>query len=181
MMEIQKEEFEKVIEHLKTELGKLRTGRANPGMIEDVKVDYYGTPTPINQLGNITVPEARQLLIIPWDKAALPGIEKAIRDSGLGLNPANEGDKIRLNIPPLTEERRREITKISGKVVEEARVRIRSLREESLKTLKKQEEDGAIREDEKFRQQEALQKLVDEYNQKIKDIAEAKEKEIMTV
>ena len=180
-MEIQKAEFDKIIEHLKSELAKLRTGRANPAMVEDLKVDYYGTPTPIKQLGNITVPEARQLLLIPWDKAALQPIEKAVRDANLGLNPANEGDKIRLNIPPLNEERRRELAKISGKLVEEARVKIRTLREELLKDIKKQEQEGKIREDERFRRQEELQKLVDEYNGKIKELAEAKEKEIMTV
>lgn len=180
-MEIPKEEFKKTVEYLREELAKLRTGRANPAIIEDLKVDYYDTPTPIKQLGNITVPEPRQLLIIPWDKATLQPLEKAIRDSGLGFNPANEGDKIRLSIPPLNEERRKELTKISSKIAEEARVKIRSLREDFLKGVKKLEEDGKIREDERFRKQEELQKLVDEYNNKIKELAEAKEKEIMTV
>ncbi|MBI4050356.1 MAG: ribosome recycling factor [Candidatus Doudnabacteria bacterium] len=181
MIEQKKQEFENIIVHLKLELAKLRTGRANPAMVGDLKVDYYGTPTPIKQLGSIAVPEPRQLVIQPWDKNALQPVEKAIRDSDIGLNPANEGDKIRVTIPELTEERRRELTKLAGKTAEEARVKIRTLREEIWKGIKQQEESGKITEDDKFRQQEKLQKLIDEYNGKIKELAETKEKEIMTI
>src|SRR3989344_6800276 len=144
-----KAEFEKVIEQLQTELSKLRTGRANPVMIENVMVDYYGTPTPIKGLAQITVPEPRQLLVQTWDKNALAPAEKAIRDAGLGLNPTNEGDKLRITIPELTEERRRDLLKIVGKEAEETKIRVRNVREEVMKELKKTEEAGQISEDEK--------------------------------
>ena len=176
-----KPDFEKVLDQLMAELSKLRTGRANPAMIEDVRVDYYGTPTPVKQLANITVPEPRQLVVQTWDKNALAPAEKAIRDAGLGLNPTNEGDKLRITIPQLTEERRRELLKIVGKEEEEAKIRIRGIREDILKELKKQQESNQISEDEKFRLQDALQKMVDEFNAKIKEIAESKEKDMMTI
>ncbi|OGE76601.1 MAG: ribosome recycling factor [Candidatus Doudnabacteria bacterium RIFCSPHIGHO2_02_FULL_48_21] len=176
-----KPDFEKVLDQLMAELSKLRTGRANPAMIEDVRVDYYGTPTPVKQLANITVPEPRQLVVQTWDKNALAPAEKAIRDAGLGLNPTNEGDKLRITIPQLTEERRRELLKIVGKEAEEAKIRIRGIREDILKELKKQQESNQISEDEKFRLQDALQKMVDEFNAKIKEIAESKEKDMMTI
>ena len=176
MPDLNRTKFDQAIENLAQELAKLRTGRANPAVLEDLKVDYYGTPTPVKQLGSISVPEARQLVLAPWDKNALAPMEKAIRDCGLGLNPVNEGDKLRITLPQLNEERRRELAKIVGKTAEEARVRVRAVREELWREIKK-----LPNEDERFRQQEALQKVVDEYNAKIKTIAEAKEKEIMTV
>ncbi|MBI4050209.1 MAG: ribosome recycling factor [Candidatus Doudnabacteria bacterium] len=174
-------DFEKAIEFLKVELGKLRTGRANPALIEDLKIDYYGAPTPVKQVASISVPEARQLLVQPWDKNALAPLEKGIRDAGLGLNPTNEGDKLRITLPALNEERRRELTKLVGKFAEEARVRIRNAREEIIKDLKRKEEAGTISEDQKMREQKKLQDQVDEFNKKVKEIAETKEKEIMTV
>ena len=176
-----KAQFEDIISHLHAELEKLRTARANPAMVEDLQADYYGTKTPLKQLGSISVPEPRQLLISPWDKSVLAAIEKAIRDSGLGLNPANEGDKIRVTVPQLTEERRKELTKIAGKTGEETRVRLRNLREELTKEIKKEFEEKAITEDDKFRVQEELQKVMDEYNKKVKDLQDTKEKEIMTI
>ena len=176
-----KGKFEEIILHLRAELQKLRTARANPAMVEDLQADYYGTKTPLKQLGSISVPEPRQLLISPWDKSVLGGIEKAIRDSGLGLNPANEGDKIRITVPQLTEERRKELTKIAGKTTEEARVRLRNLREDLGKEIKKEFDEKVITEDDKFRLQEELQKYTDEYNKQIKEQQEAKEKEIMTI
>lgn len=181
MLEAKKPEFEKIIDAFKGELSKLRTARANPAMVEGVKVNFYDTLVAINTLGTISIPEPRQILIMPWDKNALQPIEKAIREAGLGLNPANEGDKIRITVPDLTEERRKELAKIVGKMAEESRIRLRNLREEIVKDLKKQEEAGSISEDAKFRSQEDLQKIVDEYNKKIKESAEAKEKEIMTI
>lgn len=179
--ESKKLEFEQIIEHLRAELAKLRTGRANSALVEEIKVDYYGTPTPVKGLASITVPEARQLAIQPWDKAALQPMEKAIRDGGLGLNPTNEGDKLRITIPELTEERRKELSKIVGRVAEESRVRVRNIREEILKAAKADEEAGKISEDEMSRTKEQLQKVVEDYNKKIKDITETKEKEIMTI
>ena len=178
---IENKNFEEAVNALKAELSKLRTGRAQPAIIEDVRVDYYGTPTPVKQLGNISVPEPRQLVIQAWDKNALAPMEKAIRDAGLGLNPTNEGDKLRITIPALTEERRKELLKVAGKLAEESRIRIRAAREEIQKEVKKKEADGAIGEDERFRLLEQLQKMVDEYNAQIKQILEVKEKEMMTV
>src|SRR3989344_4094520 len=173
--------FDQALERLAEELGKLRTGRANPSLIEDIKADYYGTPTPLKQMANISVPEARQLLLQPWDKNALQPIEKAIRDSGLGLNPTNEGDKLRITIPALNEERRKELIKVAGKLAEEARIKVRSIREDVVKEIKAGEEKGDISEDARFRMQDELQKVVDDYNTKIKDILAVKEKEMMTV
>src|SRR3989344_4963918 len=138
--------FDQALERLAEELGKLRTGRANPSLIEDIKADYYGTPTPLKQMANISVPEARQLLLQPWDKNAMQPMEKAIRDAGLGLNPVNEGDKLRITLPELNEERRRELAKIVGKTAEEARVRVRAVREEIVKRIKQDEDDGKISE-----------------------------------
>ena len=176
-----KAELEKVLVSLKAELSKLRTGRANPAMIDGIRVDYYGTMMSLNQMSAVSVPEPRQLLITPWDKNALLAIEKAIRDANLGLNPANEGDKIRITIPELTEERRLELVKVAARIVEEARVKVRSIREEIWKDIQNQEGSGKITEDDKFTLKNELQKLVDEYNEKIKGMAEGKEKEIMTI
>ncbi len=181
MLDLNRSQFDQVLEHLQVELAKLRTSRANPALIDDLKVDYYGVPTALKQLGSISVPEPRQLLIQPWDKNALAPIEKAIRDAGLGLNTANEGDKIRISLPELNEERRKELTKVVGRIAEQARIKLRAVREEIFKDIKNQEAAGKISEDERFRQQEKLQELVDEYNKKIKELAEAKEKEIMTI
>jgi ribosome recycling factor len=181
ILEDKKEQFEKVISFLKGELAKLRTGRANPAIIEDLKVEYYGAPTPIKQLGSIHVPEPRQLVIQPWDKNAALAIEKAILEANLGFNPVNEGDKIRITLPELTGERRKELVKVANRVAEEARVQVRNIREEIWKEIKKSQEAGKISEDDKFRLQEKLQELIDDYNQTIKQLAEAKEKEIVTL
>jgi len=176
-----KVELEKVIEHLQTELSKLRTGRANAALVEDIKVDYYGTNVPVKQIASISIPEPRQLVITPWDKNAVQPTEKAIRDANLGFNPVNEGDKIRITLPELTQERRQDLVKVANRMAEEARVRVRNIREEIVKEIKKQEEAGEISEDDRFREQEKLQAAVDEYNGKIKEFAERKEKEIMTI
>ncbi|MDP3994039.1 MAG: ribosome recycling factor [Candidatus Doudnabacteria bacterium] len=181
MPELDREEFEKIIAHLRTELSKLRTGRANPALIEAIKFDYYGTPVAISQAGSISIPEPRQLMVVPWDKNALAPMEKAIREANFGFNPVNEGDKIRITLPELTQERRQDLAKIAGKIAEEARVRVRNIREEVVKDIKKREEAGEISEDDRFRGQEKLQAAVDEYNGKIKEISENKEKEIMTI
>lgn len=176
-----KQDFEKIIEILKSEFSKLRTGRANTGLVEDLKVDYYGQKLPLKGVASISLPEPRQLVINPWDKNALMSIEKAIQEANLGLNPVNEGDKLRIAIPELTEERRKDLVKIAGRSAEEARIKVRTLREEIWKEIKRQEEAGEISEDEKFRQQEKLQEMVDEHNKKIKELLERKEKEIMTI
>ncbi len=181
MQELGKEEFEKIIEHLRTELSKLRTGRANSGLVEDIKVDHYGTSVPVKQIASISIPEPRQLVITPWDKSALQPLEKAVRDANLGFSPVNEGDKIRITLPELNEERRKDLAKVAGRIAEEARVRVRNIREEIVKDIKKREGAGDISEDDRFRQQQNLQAAVDELNGKIKEISENKEKEIMTI
>lgn len=181
MIEDKKEDFESIIEYLKSEYTKIRTGRAVPTLIEDVKVDYYGQEMVIKQLGTISVPEARQLLIQPWDKNALQPVEEAIRNSDLGLSPTNEGDKLRITLPELTQERREELAKLVGKIAEEARVRIRNIREDTWKEIQKEEESGEITEDDKFKQKDELQKFVDDYNKQIKKIQDTKEQEIRTV
>lgn len=176
-----KTDLDKTLEYLKEELSKLRTGRANPSLVESILVDYYGTKTPLKQLASINVPEARLIAINPWDKGALAGIESSIRSSDLGFNPVNDGQVIRINIPALTEERRRDLVKVLNQKAEEARITIRNIREETWKEIQSREESGAISEDEKFRGKDMLQKVVDEYNEKIEKTREVKEKEIMTV
>ena len=176
-----KSEMEKAIEHLSFELGKLRTGRATPSLVEDIKVDYYGNKSPLKQIASINVPEPRQITIQPWDRGAIVPIESAIRESDLGLNPVNDGILIRLIIPALTEERRKDLVKVLGAKVEEGRISIRNIREDAWKEIQEMEKEGQISEDEKFRAKDKLQAVVDEYNKKIEEIREKKEKEIMTV
>lgn len=176
-----KKNLEKIIEHLKSEVVSLRTGRATPALVEDLEVDYYGTKTPLKAIASISSPEARSLVIQPWDKNAVQPIEKAIQSSSLGLNPVTDRDAIRLSIPPLTEERRRELTKLLGRHLEDARIQVRREREEILKEIDRKEKAKEISEDEKFRQKGEAQKQVDEINKKIEDIGSAKEKEMMTV
>ena len=176
-----KSKLEKIIEHLKIEIASLRTGRASPALVEDLEVDYYGTKTPLKAVAAISSPDPKQILIQPWDKNAVQPIERAIQSSSLGLNPITDKDFIRLAIPPLTEERRRELAKILGKHLEEARIQVRREREEMLKGIDAKEKAKQISEDEKFRQSKEAQKVVDEINKKIEDMGKAKEKEVMTV
>ena len=184
MKELQKKlqaQMDKTIEALKFEFSTIRAGRANAQMLDKIRVDYYGTPTPINQVGSISVPEPRTLLINLWDKSAMKDIEKAIMNSDLGLNPTNDGDVIRLNIPALTEERRIELTKQAKKASEEFKVRIRNERRDANDKLKKMQKDGEITEDELKRGQEDVQKLTDKYIKEIDSLLAVKEKDIMAV
>jgi len=174
------ERMEKALAALKRDLSTLRAGRASPSMLDRVSADYYGTPTPINQLGSINTPDSRSLVIQPWDKTALAAIEKAILKSDLGLNPANDGSIIRIVIPPLTEERRKELAKETKKFGEEAKVAIRNIRRDANDDIKKKEKDE-ISEDESRRHQEDVQKLTDRYVAEVDKILAAKEKEIMEV
>lgn len=174
-------EFIKAIEHLKSELAGLRTGRANTGIVDHLEVEYYGTKTPLNQMAQITVPEARMITIQPYDKATLNDIVKAIQVSNIGINPNNDGNLIRLVVPPMTEERRKEIVKVISQVSEKTRVSIRNVREELWRELQRKEKDGDISEDDKISGKEQLQKLVDKYNEEVKKLTEAKEKEVMTI
>ncbi|MGE5619099.1 MAG: ribosome recycling factor [Sphingomonadaceae bacterium] len=171
--------MQKAIENLKRELASVRTGRASPSLLDRVTVDYFGVPTQINALANISAPEPRLLVIAPWDKSTLGAIEKAILKSDLGLTPTNDGKVIRLAIPQLTEERRREMTKIVKKRTEEGRVALRNLRRDALEELKKAEKDKLISEDDLKRGQERLQKLTDSYISKADEVGQHKEQEIM--
>ncbi len=174
-------DFQKAVEHFESEAAKLRTGRANPGLVETLLVDYYGTKTPLKQIASINIPEARQILIQPWDKGSLVMIEAAIRESDLGLNPGNDGQNIRITLPSLTEERRKDLVKTLNHRAEEGRIAIRTIREEVWKEIQECERSGDISEDDKFQGKDELQKVVDEYNQKLETIRKKKEEEILTV
>jgi ribosome recycling factor len=181
IIELHKEEFENAITHFEKESMKLRTGRANPSLVENLNVDCYGVATPIKQIANISVPEARQLLVQPWDKSNLEATEKAIVDADTGATISNDGIAVRLTFPPMTEENRKDLVKVLGAKAEEARVGIRAAREEVWKEIQQAEKSGEITEDDKFAGKDALQEVVDEYNKKIEDMKKKKEEEIMTI
>lgn len=176
-----KSRMRKAVEALVHELATVRTGRASPGIVEHLRVEYYGTPTPLNQLATITAPDARLLVIQPYDRTSIGAIEKAILKSDLGLTPSNDGTVIRLAIPPLTEERRRELVKHVRKRVEEARVAVRNIRRDVHEHLRRQEHEHEISQDELHRAETELQKLTDEQIEEIDRIGEEKEKELLTV
>lgn len=176
-----KPKMEKGVEHFKEEINKLRTGRANPAMVENLTVDYYGAKSPLKQVASINVPEPRLIVIQPWDKDNLVNIEKAINETQLGFNPVNDGQVIRLAVPPLNEERRMELAKTLGKFAEEGKVAIRQAREEAWDEIQDLVKTGKLGEDDKFRGKDMLQKSVDEYNGKIEEIREKKEKEMMEI
>ncbi len=173
--------FRSAVEHFEGEAAKLRTGRANPGLVEGLSVDYYGVKTPLKQIASINIPEARQILIQPWDKGSLTFIETALRESDLGLNPSNDGQNIRITLPALTEERRKDLVKTLNHRAEEGRIAIRTVREEVWKEIQELEKSGDISEDDKFQGKDELQKVVDGYNQKLESIRKKKEEEILTV
>ena len=174
-----KEKMEKAVEYLKKELLGIRTGRAHPALVSDIKVDYYGNPTPLSQVGSITTPDARQILITLWDKNAVKAAEKAIQASPLGINPSVDGENIRLIIPELTGERRVELTKLVRKCAEDARIVVRNLRRDSNDVLKKMEKDGTLSEDSLHDYLEMSQKATDDVVKRIDGIAAEKEKEVM--
>jgi ribosome recycling factor len=176
-----KHRMEKAIESLEHELATVRTGRASGGLVEGIKVDYYGTPTPLNQLAGITVPDARLIVIQPYDRGSLSAVEKAILKSDLGLTPSNDGAVIRLNIPPLTEERRKELAKHVRARVEEARVAVRNVRRDVHDHLRKMQHDSEISQDELHRAETELQKVTDEHVKLIDGVGEEKEQELLTV
>jgi len=171
----------KTVEVLQRELATIRTGRASPALVEQIRVDYYGVPTPLGQMATISVPEARLLVIQPWDKGSLSSIEKAILKSGLGLNPANDGDVIRLSIPQLTEERRKELVRVVRKRVEEGRVAIRNVRRETMEQLRDLARNKEISEDEQKRALELLQRLTDRFIEESDSIARDKEAEVLEI
>ncbi|MEN6339731.1 MAG: ribosome recycling factor [Clostridiaceae bacterium] len=176
-----KERMTKTVSVLKSELGGLRAGRANPQVLERIMVDYYGTPTPIQQLGNISTPEPRMLIIAVWDQKAIPAIEKAIQKSDLGINPANDGKVIRLMFPELTEERRKDLVKVVHKKGEESKVAIRSIRRDVIEQIKKDCKNNLLTEDDQKYLEEKMQKLTDDVIKEIDLILAAKEKEILSV
>lgn len=180
-IDARKESFESAITHFHEECTKIRTGRANPGIVENLSVDYYGTKTALKAIANISIPEPRQIMIQPWDKGALSAIETAIRESDLGLNPGNDGLGIRLVLPQLNEETRKDLVKVLNIRAEEARIGIRNIREDLWKEIVDLEKEGTISEDDKFNGKDLLQKTVDEYNKQIEDMRKKKEGEILTV
>ncbi len=173
--------MEGALEVLKEEYAGLRTGRASASMLEPVQVDVYGTKMPLNQVGTVNAPEPRLLTVQVWDAAAVKAVEKAIRDSGLGLNPQPEGAVIRVPVPELNEERRVELSKVAGKYAEQARVSVRNVRRDGMDDLKKMEKDGELSEDEQKRLADDVQKLTDEIIGKVDKLLSDKEKDIMTI
>ncbi|MEE3380353.1 MAG: ribosome recycling factor [Succiniclasticum sp.] len=173
--------MKKVISHLKEDLASLRAGRATPALLNKITVDYYGAPTPINQVANVTVPEPRMIVITPWDKTMIKELSRAIMASDLGLNPNSDGACIRLNMPMLTEERRKELVKTARKHTEEARVSIRNMRRDIIEGIKKAEKAKTITEDDSTDGQDQAQKLTDKMMKEVDKVIAAKEKEIMEV
>ncbi len=178
---LNQEKFQKAIDHLKQELAGLRTGRASAALVENISIDSYGAKMPLAHVASISTPDPKTIAIQPWDKANIGPIEKAIQASNIGLNPVNDGMLIRLSIPSMTEERRKEMVKVLGQITEQARIAVRNVREEIIKELKKQQEDNELTEDGLETSKKQLQEAVDKLNDQIKEIAAAKEKEIMTI
>lgn len=181
ILDIATDKMNKTINVMKQEYNSLRAGRANPQALDRIMVDYYGSPTPINQMGNISVPEPRMLIISLWDTKMIPNVEKAIQKSDLGINPANDGKVIRLIFPELTQERRKDLAKVIRKKAEESKVAVRSIRRDAMEDIKKQKKDNLLTEDDQKKLEEKVQKLTDEKVKEIDAIAQAKEKEIMSV
>ncbi|GCL66681.1 MULTISPECIES: ribosome recycling factor [Veillonella] len=177
----QEQRMDKSIESLKHEFASIRTGRASVALLDKIMVDYYGSPTPINQVANISVPEPRMILVAPWDKSMIGAIEKAILQSDLGLNPGNDGTAIRLTIPQLTEERRKEIVKIVHKKAEDAKVAVRNIRRDANDVLKKEEKAKTITEDDVKDGLDQIQKLTDKKIKQIDDLKAVKEKDVLEV
>lgn len=176
-----KRRMEGAIEVLHKEFGGLRTGRASTGLLDPVQVEAYGQAMPLNQVGTISVPEPRMLTVQVWDKGMVKSVEKAIMDAGLGLNPQSDGQLVRIPIPALNEERRKELVKVAGKYAEEARVAVRNVRRHAMDELKKAEKDGDISEDELRQYSDEVQKLTDEFVKQVDDTLSAKEGEVMQV
>jgi ribosome recycling factor len=181
LLEELRQRMEKSVEALQDDLIAVRTGRASPALVEKLPVEYYGTVTPLNQMAGIAAPEPRLLVIRPWDPSALGDIERAILKSDLGLTPMNDGKLIRLSIPRLTEERRRELVKVVSRRVEEARVSVRNLRRDSLKDLQEFEKEKMISEDDYYRGKDDVQEITDEFIEQIDEIGKRKEEEVMEI
>lgn len=172
-------QMNKSLDFCKNQISKVRTGRASAALVDNIKADYYGTPTPISQMATISVPDARTIVIQPWDRNTLTAIEKAIQQADLGFNPKSDGNTLRIPVPPLTEERRKEFVKLCKKYAEEGKIAIRNIRRDKIEALRKNEKDKKISEDERKSTEDDIQKLTDEFIKKIDDILSAKEKELM--
>jgi len=181
VIESTEEKMKKTLANLKEGFASLRTGRASAALFDKIRVDYYGEKSPLNQVANISIPEARLIVIQPWDKNLMGEIEKAIRSSELSLNPSNDGKVIRIAIPPLTEERRKELVKLAKNQAEQSRVAIRNIRRDGIDEIKKMLKDSSITEDDESKGSADLQKLTDSYIDKVNHVLEEKEKEIMEV
>lgn len=180
-MKEMRESMEQAVQAFSRNLATVRAGRANPNILDSIFVDYYGASTPLNQLANVGAPEARLLVITPYDKTALADIEKSIQKADIGLSPSNDGNVIRISIPALTEERRKDLVKVVGKYTEESRVRVRNVRRDTNDIFRKLEKDGELTEDELRNAQDDVQKETDRYIAKVEELADNKEKEIMEV
>ena len=181
LMRETEQRMSKAVEAMEADFKGIRTGRASPALIERVMVPYYGTPTPLNQLAVISAPEPHLLVVRPYDPSSLEDIEKAILQADLGLNPSNDGRVIRVPIPRLTEERRRELVKLVNRRMEECKIALRNIRRDTLEQLREYEDDKVISEDELIRGKERLQEIIDEFTQKVEEIGERKEKDIMEI
>jgi ribosome recycling factor len=173
--------MEKALESLEKDLSRLRTGRASAALLEGIQVEYYGTPTPLNQLASVSIPDSRTITIQPWDRGAFSDVERAILKSDLGLNPVNDGKLIRINMPPLTEERRRDLAKVAKKYTEDAKIAIRNIRRDANEALKKKKTDKEITEDDMHRGQDEVQKITDSHIARADSILSEKDKEIMEI
>ncbi len=176
-----RQKMEKSIKSLQVDLGKVRTGRASLSILDDVRVDYYGTATPLNQVATLSIPESRMITLAPWDPKVIPDIEKAILKSGIGLSPVNDGKIVRLPIPALTEERRKELVKMVKKVGEEGKIALRHIRREVMELLKKQEKEKQISEDDHKHLNADVEKITHEFVEKIDQVVAHKEKELMEI
>jgi ribosome recycling factor len=172
--------MDKAIDHADSELNKIRAGKASPSLLDDVMVDYYGSPTPLSQVGSVNTPDARTIVIQPWEKSLLAPIEKAIKEANLGINPQNDGIIIRINVPPLTEERRRDLVKKAKAEAETGKIAVRNIRKDANEKIKKLKTEGVSEDEIKVGEAE-IQKLTDAYIIKVDQLSEAKEKDIMTV
>jgi ribosome recycling factor len=173
--------MKKTTDHLQQEFAKVRTGRASAALLDSVRVDYYGSPMPLHQVGSVSVPDARTIVVQPFEKSMLGAVEKAIREADLGLNPSNDGNIVRVPIPMLTEERRKELVKLCKKTAEDARVAIRNIRRDYIEMLKKVEKDEHLSEDDRKRGEQEVQKITDKFIKDVDDIFARKEKEVMEV
>lgn len=174
-----RKQMEQSLEHYKNQITKIRTGRASTSLLDGVYVDYYGSSTPLNQIANVSTPDARTIMISPYDKSMLQSIEKAIQSADLGFNPQNDGNILRVPVPPLTEERRKEFVKLSKKYAEEGKVAIRNIRRDSMEELKKEEKNKVITEDEQKKGSDQLQKITDDFIARLDKIVADKEKELL--